>query len=62
MEALARWAADNAAQLMRAVEASRAEMRTKGSTWDPNDSIAVRVDFRKVGNKPLALINSNYER
>lgn len=43
MEALARYVAQNPAEVIGAVEEGRAEMRRLGMEWNPADSIIVRV-------------------
>lgn len=49
MSGLARYVADNPAEVMGAVAAGRDEMARLGSRWDPADSIVVKVEFVSSG-------------
>ncbi len=49
MEGLSRWVAENAADVVAAVEEGRAEMARLGARWDPADSIVVRTRLEVSG-------------
>lgn len=49
MTGLTRYVAENAGEVVAAVDDGRAEMERLGSRWDPADSIVVRVRFVESG-------------